>query len=70
MQLNADVEKIKNKNHGYSSFHIQCECDNPEVFMDPPNWPKDVIFHWWHKDRKKIIPPNEGNPTSSKQNDY
>ena len=42
LKLRPTVLLVKATNH-YSSFHIQCECDNPVVFLSDTIWPEGSL---------------------------
>ena len=51
LQLEMTVEKVKTRFNTYSSFHIICYCENPEVFMQEEIWPERTYVRWWRNDK-------------------
>ena len=51
--LEVEVEKVKTRFDTYSSFHVKCRCDDPEIFMDHNNWPEKAFVRWWRESKPK-----------------
>ena len=52
-KLTVQVEKVKTKFDTYSSFHIKCRCEKPEIFMDENLWPEKAYVRWWREKKTK-----------------
>ena len=51
--LTVEVEKVQTKFDTYSSFHIKCRCENPQIFMDENIWPEEAYVRWWRESKQK-----------------
>lgn len=72
LNLELNVEKVKTRFDTYSSFHVVCHCDNPEIFMDEELWPERTYVRWWREEKKKQmnselaqLPSSHGNGDSN-----
>ena len=53
LNLDITVEKLNTRFDTYSSFHIKCRCDDPQVFMQEDLWPTDALIRWYREPKPK-----------------
>lgn len=51
----AKVTKVKTRYDTYSSFHVNCQCEDPEVLIKPDMWPDGTLIKWWRRAKNKIV---------------
>ena len=52
LNVNCKVE-CSRASEWYTSFHIECVCIDPSVFMNDQIWPDGAYVRWWKPDRQK-----------------
>jgi len=52
LKVRCSVERVKDT-EWYSSFHIKCECEEPEGFMNSEIWPEGAYVRWWSAMKKQ-----------------
>ena len=51
LNLDVQVEKVQTRFNTYASFHIVCQCAQPEIFMSSDLWPENTLVRWWRQPR-------------------
>ena len=51
LKVNCKVECTK-ASQWYTSFHIECVCKDPSVFMNDQLWPDGAYVRWWKPARR------------------
>ena len=42
----------------YSSFKVEAQCEDPNIFMDPATWTKGIYYNWYRQPTVTSRPHN------------